>query len=410
MSIQHPYFIEKDHYTESHVALAHEVLRCEHDAGFYFTTPDYVLESQHKLQDVVIDADSQLADWLQQARCQLEHAIHNGHPHAKIMGGIPFCNANDVHLMLMDEVKIYQKLIFTHHHQKLIENDLQQAGFIPSGEHYQTQVATLVHKMQEGQLNKAVLARILELEFSNTIDISKLFSNLCQDNPAGFNYAVAKNAAQEGWFVGASPELLVAKQGSHVWSNPVAGTLARAADPMQDQAHAKQLLASAKDQHEHAVVIEMIADQLSPFCKKLDIPKQPSLIKTKRLWHLATRIDAELKNNDTHVFDLIEKLHPTPAICGQPTAPARALIASLEPFNRELFAGTMGWADAQGNGEWSVTVRCARIHHNIARLFAGAGIVAASDPCAEHAETAAKFRTVLDGFGLTPQQLVNKVK
>jgi isochorismate synthase len=154
----------------------------------------------------------------------------------------------------------------------------------------------------------------------------------------------------------------------------------------------------------------MIADQLSPFCKKLHIPKQPSLIRTKRLWHLATRIDGELKNKDIHVFDLVEKLHPTPAICGQPTTVAKTLIENLEPFNRELFAGTMGWADVQGNGEWSVTVRCARIQHNIARLFAGAGIVAASDPRAEHAETAAKFRTVLDGFGFSSEQIMGKVK
>ncbi|MEG2127888.1 MAG: isochorismate synthase [Acinetobacter sp.] len=410
MSIQHPYFIQKENYTESRVALAHEVLQCTTDAGFYFTTPDYVLKSQHKLQDIEIAPNSHLQDWLKQARDQLDQAIQKGHHQAKILGGIPFSNSDDVNLMLMDEVQFYQKIIYTQLNRDITKSAIKEAHFIPSGEQYQIQVADLVNKMQQGQLNKAVLARILELELTNEIDVSQLFYHLSKDNPEGYNYAVARHAAQEGWFVGASPELLVAKQDTQVWSKPVAGTLARDADPIQDQKNAQQLLVSAKDQHEHAVVIEMIADQLSPFCKKLHIPKQPSLIRTKRLWHLATRIDGELKNKDIHVFDLVEKLHPTPAICGQPTTVAKTLIENLEPFNRELFAGTMGWADAQGNGEWSVTVRCARIQHNIARLFAGAGIVAASDPRAEHAETAAKFRTVLDGFGFSSEQIMGKVK
>lgn len=410
MSIQHPYFTQKENYTESRVAFAHEVLQCDREAGFYFTTPDYVLKSQHKLQDIEVAPDSHLSDWLKQARTQLNQAIQQGHPQARILGGIPFSNAQDVHLMLMDEVKRYQKLLYTSQQPEIAHSRIEQARFIPSGEQYQTQVAALVQNMQHSELNKAVLARILELQLSDEIDVSRLFYHLSKDNPEGYNYAVARNAAHEGWFVGASPELLVAKQDTRVWSKPVAGTLARDADPVQDQHNARQLQASAKDQHEHAVVIEMIADQLSPFCKKLHIPKQPSLIRTRRLWHLATRIEGELKNKDIHVFDLVEKLHPTPAICGQPTTIAKDLIEQLEPFNRELFAGTMGWADAQGNGEWSVTVRCARIRHHIARLFAGAGIVAASDPGAEHAETAAKFRTVLDGFGFSPAQLTEQVK
>ncbi|ENX35674.1 hypothetical protein F889_00749 [Acinetobacter colistiniresistens] len=410
MSIQHPYFIQKENYTESRVALAHEILQCHHDAGFYFTTPDYVLKSQHKLQEIEIPRGSHLSDWLKQARTQLDQAIRTGHHQAMILGGIPFSNANDVNLMLMDDVRFYQKLIYTQLSGARPEHALRHARFIPSGQQYQTQVAELVDKMQRDQLNKAVLARVLELELADEIDVSQLFYQLSQDNPEGYNYAVARHSAQEGWFVGASPELLVGKQGTHVWSKPVAGTLARDIDPIQDQHNAQQLLASAKDQHEHAVVIEMIADQLSPFCKTLHIPKQPSLIRTKRLWHLATRIDGELKNKDIHIFDLVEKLHPTPAICGQPTAVAKTLIEDLEPFNRELFAGTMGWADAQGNGEWSVTVRCARIQQHIARLFAGAGIVAASDPSAEHAETAAKFRTVLDGLGFSSAQIMEKVK
>lgn len=380
-------------------AWAHEVLNCDQSPGFLFATPDYIVKGQHKLSDIQVPAQSKLNEWLSEAKAALNQAVQAGHQHAVLMGGIPFASSEDVNLMLLSDVQIYEKLLYPTQ-QKIQDLTLQNVSFIPEGLDYQTQVQFLVEQMQAGHLNKAVLARILELEFQQNIDISTLFQNLSRANPEGYSYAVANNPAQSGWFVGASPELLVAKQRRQVWSKPVAGTLARDIDPVQDQKNAQQLLNSAKDQHEHAVVIEMIADQLAPFCSRLNVPKQPSLIRTQRLWHLATHIQGELKSEDTHVLDLVERLHPTPAICGQPTQVAKDLILRLEPFNRELFAGTMGWADREGNGEWSVTVRCARIYQNIARLFAGAGIVAASEPHAEHAETAAKFRTVLDGFSL----------
>lgn len=405
MSIQSPYFIQREHFTETHVALANEALQCNQSPAFLFTTPDYVLRGENKLAEVQGRPQSTLADWLGRARQQLQDCIAQGHTTAKIMGGIPFVSAPDLHLMVMESSRFYQKILYAQPDCTFTGNTLKQSVFLPSAQQYQQQVAELVQQLRAGQLDKAVLARILQLEFSHDIDLSGLFYNLARHNPEGYSYAVGRDPAAEGWFMGASPELLVAKQGQQIWSKPVAGTLARSEDPVLDQQYARQLLTSAKDQHEHALVIEMIADELSPFCRRLSVPKQPALIRTKRLWHLATRIDGELKSADTHVFDLVERLHPTPAICGQPTATARDLIEQIEPFNRELFAGTMGWADAQGNGEWSVTVRCARIYRNIARLFAGAGIVAASDPDAERAETAAKFRTILDGFGLSPEQL-----
>lgn len=405
MSVQHPYFIQRENFTESHIALAQEVLECNQEAGFIFTTPEYTINSHQKLRDISVPHQSLLKDWLQEARAQLEKAVVEGYKDVKIMGGLPFCSAVDVNLMLMQNAKIYQKVLYAQSDIDFDTLTLRKADYFPSGDHYQKQVEYLVQQMRAQKLDKAVLARILQLEFEDNLPVSDVFYNLAKHNPEGYNYAVARQPQSEGWFVGASPELLIAKQNNKIWSKPVAGTLARDDDPILDQNNARALLASQKDQHEHALVIEMIADELTPFCKQLHVPKQPSLICTKRLWHLASHITGELKQADTHVFDLIERLHPTPAICGEPSSVAKNLIHQLEPFNRELFAGTMGWADAEGNGEWSVTVRCARIYQNIARLFAGAGIVEASRPQAEHAETAAKFRTVLDGFQISPDQL-----
>lgn len=391
-------------HLNQNTAWAHDVLHCHEQAGFIFATPDYVLSSHHKVADIVSQSNSNLRDWVASAKHALAQQKQNGQTQSMLMGGIPFASAADVNLMLLDQVKVYQKLLYQpySHVQDL---SLQRASYIPHGQDYQAQVQYLVEQMQAGYLSKAVLARILELEFDQVIDASLLLQQLTQANPEGYSYAVANDPQQQGWFMGASPELLVGKQDQKIWSKPVAGTLARDIDPVQDQKNAETLLKSSKDQHEHRVVIEMIADELAPFCRQLSIPKQPELIRTQRLWHLATHIQAELKSKDTHVLDLVERLHPTPAICGKPTHIAKDLILDLEPFNRELFAGTMGWSDVDGNGEWSVTVRCARIQNNIARLFAGAGIVEASQPAAEHAETAAKLRTVLDGFALNPSDI-----
>lgn len=406
MTSQHPYFIQKQNFTESRVAFAQEILRCEQQADFIFNTPDYVLAGGEKISSIQAEPLSGLNDALAQAKQQLQTAQQASAVPIMLMGGIPFANVACMDLMLMQQVQRYQKVLFDPQYQPKMHRQFKTGtAFVPSGQEYQQQVAYLVEQMRQGKLNKAVLARVLALDFAEEIDISSVFYQLTQANPEGYSYAVSSDPVQKGWFIGASPELLVGKKQSAVWSRPVAGTLARHADPVQDQNNAQQLLASRKDQHEHAVVIEMIADQLSPFCQQLHIPKKPELIKTQRLWHLATQIQGQLKDPDTHVLDLVQRLHPTPAICGQPTTVARDLIAQLEPFERELFAGTMGWADAHGDGEWSVTVRCARILGQQARLFAGAGIVQASSPEAEHAETAAKFRTVLDGFGLSPEQL-----
>ena len=276
---------------------------------------------------------------------------------------------------------------------------------VPPQVDYVNGVAKLVELMKKTDLEKAVLARAIDLNSTHKFSVVELFYRLFHNNPEGYTFALAQDPKKSGWFMGASPELLVAKQNQYVFSNPVAGTLARSAAPHEDQAQAQRLLTSTKDQHEHAVVIEAIADQLSPLCQSLTIPKTPSLIKTQTVWHLATQIKGTLKDPEMHVFDLISILHPTPAVCGQPAPLARQLISELEPFQRNLFAGTMGWSDAQGNGAWAVNVRCGRIFEHSARLYAGAGIVEASQPTSELNETIAKFNTMLNGLGLNADQL-----
>ncbi|MBX9388543.1 isochorismate synthase [Streptomonospora nanhaiensis] len=253
----------------------------------------------------------------------------------------------------------------------------------------------------EGELAKVVLARSLRLTGPGPVDVARLLRNLAWRDPAGFTFAMDLPTAGEGprTLVGASPELLVAKRGGAVVSNPLAGSAPRSADPSKDQRRAVELLGSAKDRHEHAVVVEAVAEALRPYCRTLRVP-EPELAGTATLWHLSTRITGELRDTDTPSAVLAAALHPTPAVCGTPTAAARAAIAAIEPFDRGFYTGAVGYTDAAGDGEWVVSIRCAEVSGDSLDLFAGGGILPGSDPDAELAETSAKLRTLLLALGV----------
>ncbi|PRO47831.1 chorismate-binding protein, partial [Cronobacter sakazakii] len=179
-----------------------------------------------------------------------------------------------------------------------------------------------------------------------------------------------------------------------------AGSARRHADAAQDKSAGQALLCSAKDRHEHELVTQAMRDVLAPRSQRLAMPGAPELITTPTLWHLATPVEGETRFADDNALSLACLLHPTPALSGYPHEAAKAYIAELEPFDRELFGGIVGWCDADGNGEWAVTIRCARLRENQVRLFAGAGIVPASDPASEWRETGVKLSTMLHVLGL----------
>ncbi|MDZ4332173.1 MAG: chorismate-binding protein, partial [Pseudomonas sp.] len=163
-------------------------------------------------------------------------------------------------------------------------------------------------------------------------------------------------------------------------------------------------LQSTKDLYEHRLVIQELDRQLRPLCRSLNVADAPSLLKTARLWHLSTQIAGEL-DTPASALSLACRLHPTPALCGFPTAAAKRLIAELEPFDRGVFGGIVGWSDADGNGEWAVVIRCGIVEHTRVSLFAGAGLVTASCPESEWLETGNKLGTMLSAFGLEREAL-----
>lgn len=269
----------------------------------------------------------------------------------------------------------------------------------PSPDGYRANVERALSHIQAAGLEKVVLSRSVSLRMR--VDLALLLQRLAAANPQGYTFAVEVGEKSNArTLVGASPELLLKRQGLQVHSHPLAGSIPRSADPQEDRRRAAGLLASAKDLHEHAVVVDAVAAALRPYCRTLSVPATPSLLSTPSMWHLGTRVTGELRDPAIDSLTLALALHPTPAVCGHPPAAARAFIAAQEGFDRGYFAGLVGWRDAAGDGEWAVTLRCAEVGADDVTLYAGAGVVAGSDPLRELQETSAKLRTMLGAMGV----------
>lgn len=267
---------------------------------------------------------------------------------------------------------------------------------VPTSPIYQGNVAAAIEHIRAGNLQKVVLSRSVNVEAK--IDLQALLQCLLCRNLNGYTYALGVNDGRT--LIGASPELLISKHGRTVVSRPLAGSIPHAQQAAEDNERARNLLNSAKDRHEHAVVVDAVVAALKPYCSHIHVPETPSLVSTATMWHLGTRIEADLADAAVGSLELALALHPTPAVCGYPRSAARAFINAVEGFERGFFTGLVGWSDAQGDGEWAVTIRCAEVDARSATLYAGAGIVDGSDPALELAETTAKLRTMLGAMGL----------
>jgi isochorismate synthase len=270
---------------------------------------------------------------------------------------------------------------------------------VPEPERYADAVRSAVQRIRAGKLAKVVLARTVVAETGRRLDPSSLLHRLRVVDPDCTTFAVPVGEPEQARvLVGATPELLVRRRGREIEANPLAGSAPRGGDAGSDRASAERLLASDKDREEHAHVVEGVVGALAPFCDELEADEEPSTLATANVWHISTKVRGVLREPAPTVLELVGALHPTPAICGTPREAARAAIAELEPIDRGIYSGPVGWIDANGDGEWAIALRCAELSGSIARLFAGAGIVAGSDPDAEVDETEPKFRALLDAL------------
>jgi salicylate biosynthesis isochorismate synthase/menaquinone-specific isochorismate synthase len=264
------------------------------------------------------------------------------------------------------------------------------AGAMPPA-HYVGAVARAVERIRGGELEKVVLAREVRVHAPRSVDAAPVLGGLRDAFPACYCYLVATS---ELAFVGASPELLVRREGARAQTVALAGTARRSADPSVDDHLGELLLRSPKEREEQAIVARRIERMLRPVSVWVAAADEPMLVKVHNVQHLATPIRAQL-TEPVGILELAALLHPTPAVGGEPAARAREAIPELEGLDRGWYAGAVGWTDLSEDGELCVALRCALIRDRVAHLYAGDGIVRGSVPEDELAETEVKLEALL---------------
>lgn len=246
-----------------------------------------------------------------------------------------------------------------------------------------------------GRLDKVVLARRVVLHSPVEADVPNALRRLAAAGPESTTFAFARGDAT---FLGATPERLVRTEGRAFRTVAIAGSAPRGADAAEDERLAAALLEDDKEREEHAVVVEMLRASLAPLTDDLDVAAAPAVLRLRHVQHLVTPIEGTLRD-EAGLLALAARLHPTPAVGGEPREPALDLIAEHEGFERGWYAGPVGWVGADGDGELMVALRSGIVAGQDATLFAGCGIVADSDPAREWEESRMKLRPVASALG-----------
>jgi menaquinone-specific isochorismate synthase len=250
-------------------------------------------------------------------------------------------------------------------------------------------VRTAVHRINSGELTKVVLARRIVVERDTPFAPGAVLAKLRARFPGGYLFSI-------GGLVGASPELLVGRDAGELFALPLAGTVPRYADPAADRAARSMLVASAKLAHEHDVTRQEVIDVFDEVCSTVKVGDQPIVISTSAVHHLASAVSGIPRPDAPDLLAVAARMHPTAAVCGHPRQSAYELIRGLEPEGRGGYAGAVGWLDADGNGRFAVAIRCVELDGSRAVIRVGNGIVGASDPEDELAETRAKLNGLLE--------------
>jgi menaquinone-specific isochorismate synthase len=248
--------------------------------------------------------------------------------------------------------------------------------------------------IRNGRLDKVVLSLQEVATSASSFDQRAVLARLAAEYPQCYTFALDS-------LVGASPELLVRREGRALRSQPLAGSSRRGETPEEDADLGAALAASPKDRWEHDLAVVTVVEALHPLCRTLRIDPEPSLLRLANVQHLATEVVGELSGDPVpDALSIAGAVHPTGAVCGTPSRKALALIRELEGPHRGRYAGPVGWVGANGDGEWAIALRCAELSGTTARLFAGCGIVAQSDPRAELEEARLKLRPVRSALGI----------
>lgn len=284
-----------------------------------------------------------------------------------------------------------------------------QSNFLPSARlermlnypEWEAMVNTARHQAASGRIQKVVFARALKVTFEQRPSLVTAFAHLVERYPGTYRFYFEPSPGHV--FLGATPELLVKVRGKQLETIALAGSAPRGKTPEEDHRLGEGLLASAKNRREQAIVVERICDDLRPLCASFQLPKAPCLHTLPNIQHLATPITACLKQPG--IFTPAQMLHPTPALAGQPRQAALEMIRQHEKLPRGGYGAPVGWVTPGGDGQLAVAIRSGVFRGQVGRLYAGAGLLAESQPLKEWQETALKFRPMLDALGLSEEVL-----
>ncbi len=410
MSVQ-TWSIPTGHRVDRH---ATELLESPRAPSFFFAGPSRTLVAQDE-GDAFRHVMTDPSGLIDAADRRVRESSRDGG--ALLAGAIPFSERSEAHMFCTRQIVRAGRwwVSSTPHSAPLPLESTVVGDARREEEHFRAAVREAAAAIRRGELSKVVLCRMKQLVLGGRPSWKHLLEALRAKNPHGFVFALslpeapatgtvsppsAPSHATSPLLVGASPELLLSRRGRTVVSAPLAGSIPRSLDLEEDRRRALELTRSAKDRHEHRLVVEQILESLLPYTTNLRFEREPSVTATSAMWHLSTRIEGTLTDLDVSALRLALALHPTPAICGTPTRDARAWIERTEQFDRGFFTGTLGHMDARGDGDWIVTIRCAKLSENRVSVYAGAGIVGSSVDELELRETDAKMRTMLDALGV----------
>ncbi|MEX0564044.1 isochorismate synthase EntC [Raoultella terrigena] len=371
--------------------------------SFFFMSPYRSFSTSgcfRRFSHSAADGDALSGEFQQKMAAAFQEAKAAGIRKPVMVGAIPFDTRQPSELFIPERWETFSrtgKQRSARYASGQAAMDVVARQEIPEQDAFMAMVERATALTATPEVDKVVLSRLIDITTRDRVDSGALLERLIAQNPASFNFHVP--LSDGGVLLGASPELLLRKEGDSFSSLPLAGSARRQPDDVLDREAGNKLLASGKDRHEHELVTQAMKAVLAPRSRELSLPDSPQLITTPTLWHLATPIAGTAAAGE-NAMSLACLLHPTPALSGFPHLAATRLIRELEPFDRQLFGGIVGWCDDEGNGEWVVTIRCARLQQNTLRLFAGAGIVPASSPLGEWRETGVKLTTMLNVFGL----------
>lgn len=262
-------------------------------------------------------------------------------------------------------------------------------------EQYLKAVENATESIQQGNADKVVIARALELQFEQEVNSVKALHAITNEQQESYHFGLQKG---ESLFFGATPERLIEIKNGKAYSACVAGSIRRGKSAQEDRELGEALLGDRKNREEHQHVVSMISNIFNKYCTEVLIPKTPKLMKIRDIQHLYTSVEGAL-GEENDIFSFVEALHPTPALGGVPTDVALEIIRHEEEMDRGYYAAPIGWTDAAGNGEFAVAIRSGLLNSDRAYLYAGGGIVADSVPELEYDETWVKFRPVLRALG-----------